>query len=77
MSGNSTWWTRAKSGLMGAVMGMVLVGIDGCAGEAPKPVSTMTQDQVREHADKAFENLKPRREESYDGLRGSLLIGVG
>ncbi|MDH4083068.1 MAG: hypothetical protein OEV99_06035 [Nitrospira sp.] len=58
MSGNSMRWTRSKNGLIVVVMGIVLVGIDGCAGEAPKPASTMTQDQVREHADKAFDKLK-------------------
>jgi hypothetical protein len=52
---------------MVAVMGVVLVGIDGCAGEAPKPVSTMTQDQVREHADKAFEKLKQEEKNRTTG----------
>jgi hypothetical protein len=67
MSGNSIWRARPKNGLMVAVMGVVLVGIDGCAGEAPKPVSTMTQDQVREHADKAFEKLKQEEKNRTTG----------
>jgi hypothetical protein len=67
MSENSMWWTGPKNGLFVAVIGMVLAGIDGCAGEAPKPVSTMTQDQVREHADKAFENLKQEEKNRMTG----------
>jgi len=36
----------------------LLLATGGCAGEAPKPAPTMTQDQVRSNADKAFEKLK-------------------
>ncbi|MCP9448483.1 MAG: hypothetical protein NNA21_00260 [Nitrospira sp.] len=45
---------------VGAVGLLVLLsGLVGCAGEQPKPSSpTVTPDQVRGHADKAFENLK-------------------
>ncbi len=39
-------------------IGLVLVSIGGCAAEAPKPASTMTQEQVRDHAEKAFDKLK-------------------
>ena len=42
----------------GAVMASVLLGFGGCASEAPKSTSTMTPEQVRGHADKAFEKLK-------------------
>ncbi len=35
-----------------------LVGIGACAGEAPKGPSDPTADQVRSHADRAFEKLK-------------------
>ncbi|NJN69924.1 MAG: hypothetical protein HC801_06445 [Nitrospira sp.] len=34
---------------------------------SPKPVSTMTQDQVREHADKAFEKLKQEEKNRTTG----------
>jgi hypothetical protein len=30
----------------------------GCAGDPPKPAPTVTPEQVRSHADKAFEKLK-------------------
>ncbi|MCP9470798.1 MAG: hypothetical protein NNA31_12465 [Nitrospira sp.] len=45
---------------VGAVGLLVLLpGLVGCAGEQPKPSPpTVTPDQVRGHADKAFENLK-------------------
>jgi type IV pilus biogenesis protein CpaD/CtpE len=49
-----------RGGLMGAgvVMASILLGLSGCASEAPKSTSTMTPEQVRGHADKAFEKLK-------------------
>ena len=37
--------------------GLIFV-ISGCASDAPKPTSTVTPEQVRGHADKAFEKLK-------------------
>ncbi|MFO0707942.1 MAG: hypothetical protein U0412_13940 [Nitrospira sp.] len=40
------------------VLGAVLIGVGGCAGEPQKPAATVTPDQVRSHADKAFEKLK-------------------
>lgn len=42
----------------GAVMASMLLGLGSCASEAPKSTSTMTPEQVRGHADKAFEKLK-------------------
>ncbi|MBS0151765.1 MAG: hypothetical protein JSR31_12560 [Nitrospira sp.] len=39
----------------------VAVGVastTGCATESPKPVPTMTQEQVKSNADKSFERLK-------------------
>jgi hypothetical protein len=53
--------TRGK-GRVGRVTaglsGILLFGFGGCAGEPPKPAPTVTSDQVRSHADKAFEKLK-------------------
>lgn len=42
----------------GAVVASMLFGLSGCANDAPKSTSTMTPEQVRGHADKAFEKLK-------------------
>jgi len=41
-----------------SVLAIILLGIGGCASDTPKPVSTVTPEQVRGHADKAFEKLK-------------------
>ena len=41
-----------------SVLAILLLGFSGCASEAPKPTSTVTPEQVRGHADKAFEKLK-------------------
>ncbi|SPP63052.1 hypothetical protein NITLEN_10138 [Nitrospira lenta] len=42
----------------GVVVAGMLLGCGGCASEAPKSTSTMTPEQARGHADKAFERLK-------------------
>lgn len=57
MTEKAIWRTVYKNGLIVAVMGVLLLGLGGCVGEAPKPAPTMTQDQVRGNADKAFEKL--------------------
>ncbi|MGC4096261.1 MAG: hypothetical protein QM706_04025 [Nitrospira sp.] len=51
MQKKTTWWCAAG-------MGVLLLALTGCAGDATKPAPTMTQDQVRSNADKAFEKLK-------------------
>jgi hypothetical protein len=58
MSEKTTWRIGFKNGLSVAGIGVLLLVMGGCAGEAPKPAPTMTQDQVRSNADKAFEKLK-------------------
>lgn len=40
-----------------SLLGMML-SLSGCASDPPKPAPTVTPDQVRTHADKAFEKLK-------------------
>lgn len=45
-------------GLMACVLGMLLLSLGGCSSEPPKPAPAVTPDQVRSHADKAFEQLK-------------------
>ena len=50
---------RSKVGsLIAGSLGLWLLSIGGCAGEPPKLTPTMTSDQVRTHADKAFDKLK-------------------
>lgn len=52
------WRMGHKNALLAAGIGVLLLAMGGCAGEAPKPPPTMTQDQVRSNADKAFDKLK-------------------
>ncbi len=58
MSEKATWRTKQEHGLIATGIGVLLLTIGGCAGEAPKPAPTVTQDQVRGNADKTFEKLK-------------------
>lgn len=58
MSEKATWMTGFEKGLRAVGIGVVLLVMEGCAGEAPKPAPTMTQDQLRSNTDKAFEKLK-------------------
>ena len=58
MQEKTTWRMEHRNGLIVAGIGVLLLATGGCAGEAPKPAPTMTQDQVRSNADKAFEKLK-------------------
>lgn len=55
---NATWRVGRKHGLIATGIGVLLLAIGGCAGETPKSAPTVTQDQVRSNADKAFEKLK-------------------
>ncbi len=58
MPEKATWRTAQKHGLIATGIGVVLLAMGGCAGDTPKPAPTVTQDQVRSNADKAFEKLK-------------------
>jgi hypothetical protein len=49
---------RVRAIGVGSVVAGILLGIGGCASDAPKSTSTVTPEQVRGHADKAFEKLK-------------------
>ncbi len=53
--------------VMIAVLGLGVVSVAGCAGDSPKPTSTMTQDQVKGNADKAFEKLKQEEKNRTSG----------
>jgi len=52
------WRMEWKHGVIATGIGLLMLAMEGCAGEASKPAPTVTQDQVRSHADKAFEKLK-------------------
>ncbi len=58
MSEKARWCMERENGLIATGIGVLLLVTGGCAGETPKPAPTMTQDQVRSNADKAFEKLK-------------------
>lgn len=49
---------RVRAVGAGAVVASMVLGLSGCANDAPKSTSTMTPEQVRGHADKTFEKLK-------------------
>ena len=45
--------------LAAGLAGLSLLGVSACAGHQPAPSApTVTPDQVRTHADKAFDKLK-------------------
>ncbi len=48
-----------ESGLITGLVGLALLWLSSCAGEQPKPSGpTVSPEQVRGHADKAFDKLK-------------------
>jgi hypothetical protein len=48
-----------QRGLAAGLVGLSLLGLGACADQQPKSSApTVTPDQVRSHADKAFEKLK-------------------
>ena len=51
----TSWLRTMGAGLMSLVLFLV---VGACASEAPKGPSEPTVDQVRSHADRAFEKLK-------------------
>jgi hypothetical protein len=54
------WQQTMVAGMMSLVMFSVFVA---CAGDAPKSPPPPTADQVRSHADRAFEKLKQEEQE--------------
>ncbi len=59
--------TRTQVGvgaLTGALIGAVVtLTLAGCSSEQPKPVVQPTPEQVRGHADRAFDKLKQEEQE--------------
>jgi type IV pilus biogenesis protein CpaD/CtpE len=58
MAGGIMQRSGTDGGMMASLVGALLLSLGGCASEPPKPAPTVTPDQVRSHADKAFEKLK-------------------
>ncbi|TKB64666.1 MAG: hypothetical protein E8D47_11010 [Nitrospira sp.] len=55
--------TLQRPGIVIAVGLCILSLITACAGDQPKPLPQPTPDQVRGHADRAFEKLKQEEQE--------------
>jgi hypothetical protein len=56
--------TRRHRNLAVGLAGLLLVGLSACAGQQPTPPApTVTPDQVRTHADKAFDKLKQEEQQ--------------
>ncbi len=56
--------SRMLQGVVAMVAGLfVLSMITACASDQPKPLPQPTPDQVRSHADRAFEKLKQEERE--------------
>ncbi len=50
--------------LAAGLAGLSLLGLSACAGHQPAPPApTVTPDQVRTHADKAFDKLKQEEQQ--------------
>jgi ABC-type transporter MlaC component len=51
------------AGLMSTMAGALFVILAACSSEQPKPMAQPTPDQVRGHADRAFDKLKQEEQE--------------
>jgi hypothetical protein len=49
--------------LLGLMAGILAVSVMACSSEQPKPMVQPTPDQVRNHADRAFDKLKQEEQE--------------
>ncbi len=49
--------------LLGIIVGSVVLTVTACSSEQPKPMVQPTTDQVRGHADRAFDKLKQEEQE--------------
>jgi len=72
MHNETLWQASLERRLMPGLVGLVLLWLSGCAGEQPKPSgATVTPEQVRTHADKAFDKLKQEEQQrSVDPTTG-------
>jgi len=57
--------SRMQPGGIAIIVGLFALSlITACASDQPKPLPQPTPDQVRSHADRAFEKLKQEEQES-------------
>ena len=57
-------YDRMARSLAVGLVGLSLLGLGACAGPQPTPPApTVTPDQVRTHADKAFDKLKQEEQQ--------------
>lgn len=49
--------------LLSLMAGILAVTMTACSSEQPKPMAQPTPDQVRNHADRAFDKLKQEEQE--------------
>lgn len=64
----STIMGRIRGGYcMMVAIGIGVASVTSCSTDAPKPASTMTQEQVKSHADKSFERLKQEEKDRATG----------
>ena len=59
----TTHWVRRMSWVIAGLSGLMLLGLAGCTSDPPKPSPTVTPEQVRGHADKAFDKLKQEEQQ--------------
>lgn len=63
MGKETPWPVGLEKGLITG-LSLVLLWLSGCAAEQPKPSgATVTPEQVRSHADKAFDKLKQEEQQ--------------
>ena len=56
--------SRMQHSEVGMIVGLLALSlITACASDQPKPLPQPTPDQVRSHADRAFEKLKQEEQE--------------
>jgi len=61
---NHRWSRMQQRGAVMVVGLFVLLLITACTSDQPKPLPQPTPDQVRSHADRAFEKLKQEEQEA-------------
>ncbi|MDH5667998.1 MAG: hypothetical protein OEY86_08315 [Nitrospira sp.] len=73
MDNRMSWKNTVWHGLWAGVMGLALFGFAGCASDQPMPSAKPgTRDQVRGHADKAFDSLKQEEKRPASESGGSM-----